>query len=258
MHGHYAWGVDDGIKDQEEALQALKKASQQQITTIVATPHILCGKTHYEQINALKIRLESLKALAKTFGIEVMGGCELMLNEEVNDMMEANLLIPIENTRYLLCEENVRKNNQDFYEVFDDYLQELIYQGYTPIIAHVERYSLEALDLDYIRYLVELGCVIQVNTTSILGYCHPSHHANAIQLLNHQLVHIIATDTHNAAGKRQPNMLDCYHYLLKKHYPQAYIELLMYHNQKRILQNQSIIQPQFKISHFSKLLTKFK
>ena len=40
IHSHYAWNVDDGIETREDAQAALKKAQIQNITKIVATPHL--------------------------------------------------------------------------------------------------------------------------------------------------------------------------------------------------------------------------
>lgn len=45
----------------------------------------------------------------------------------------------------------------------------MILRGYIPIIAHIERYFHDGIDLDYVQYLKSLGCLIQVNTTSLLG-----------------------------------------------------------------------------------------
>ena len=45
----------------------------------------------------------------------------------------------------------------------------MILRGYIPIIAHIERYFHDGIDLDYVQYLKSLGCLIKVNTTSLLG-----------------------------------------------------------------------------------------
>ena len=45
MHGHYAWGIDDGMPSKQDCEKALTLAHSQGISTIVATPHIKPGET---------------------------------------------------------------------------------------------------------------------------------------------------------------------------------------------------------------------
>lgn len=246
IHGHYAWDIDDGMPSQEMARKALIKASRQGIRDIVATPHIMSGKTTVEEKEKILKRIDDLKKLAKRYDIHVTQGCELMLTSHISEAMDDSVFIPFENTQYLLCEYNVRKLNSDFLDVFDIYIKEVIYRGYKPIVAHVERYFNDDIDLDYVRFLIELGCVIQVNTTSVLGLGSEQHHLNALKLLDEQLVHVIATDTHRADGPRCPNMNECYEYLYKKGYQVKYMNLLLEENPKRIIQNHNILLPKFK------------
>lgn len=257
IHGHYAWDVDDGMPTIEETKKALSKASKQGISEIIATPHMCCGQNDLNDKTHIIKRIDELKLLSYRYNIKIHLGCELMLNSHIKDTIQNDLFIPLASSRYILCEDNVRKANNDFLEFFDIHAKELIYQGYIPVIAHVERYFHGDIDLDYVRYLIELGCIIQVNTTSILGQGHPQHHLNAMKLLDNQLVHIIASDSHRAEGMRIPNMLECYEYLLKKGYLDLYMNLLMYENPKRIIQNRNILNPHFKKpqSFFKKIFT---
>lgn len=246
LHGHYAWDIDDGIENRIEAIKAIRKANQQNINTIVATPHMECGKSTQDDKDAILHRLSELKKLGIRYDVNVKSGCELMLNEHIDETLKNDLFIPIEGTQYILCEYDVRKINTDFMEVFDIYIRNIIDKGYKPIVAHVERYFHEDIDLDYVRFLIELGCVIQINTTNVLGIGNPQHHKNAIQLLDAQLVHVIASDTHRADNMRSPNMKDCFEYMFKNGYQERYINLLQNENPKRILQNRDVFQPKFK------------
>lgn len=254
IHGHYAWDIDDGIQTMPETVKALRIASQQGISHIVATPHMCCGKIDQDNRAILMKRMESFKKLAQRYSIDVTFGCELMLNQKIKDTLAEDLFIPIGKTPYLLCEDDVRKKEPDFIEVFDIYLKEVIYAGYKPIVAHVERYFHDDIDLEFTRYLIDMGCYIQVNTTSILGLSHAQHHKNALKLIDSQLIHIIATDTHQAEGTRVPNMKECYDYLLKKGYQERYIHLLMNENPKRVVNNRTLLTPHF---HSTKKLFSF-
>ena len=77
IHGHYAWDIDDGMPTQEDAIRALHVAKQNNITTIVATPHVIPGSHTLEDIKHIKDRINELKELALKNNITVYQGCEL-------------------------------------------------------------------------------------------------------------------------------------------------------------------------------------
>ena len=95
IHGHYAWGIDDGIQTMPETVKALRIASQQGISHIVATPHMCCGKIDQDNRAILMKRMESFKKLAQRYSIDVTFGCELMLNQKIKDTLAEDLFIPI-------------------------------------------------------------------------------------------------------------------------------------------------------------------
>ena len=251
IHGHYAWGIDDGIQTQEEALEALKIARKNNISAIVATPHVVPGTHNETDIQHFKDRIANLKTLAKNENIEVYEGCELFLNHDYIDSIKQQLFIPIENTSYLLVEFDVRKKLGKEYEV-EDYLYEIDIQGYTPVIAHVERYFPNGINLERIEQWIDNGYVIQVNASSLLGVHGKTVKNNAYQLLNSGFVHVIATDTHRSQGHRIPCLQEIYQLLSKKYDYQA-LKILMHDNPLHILQNEQVEMIQINQSFFKKI-----
>ena len=251
IHGHYAWGIDDGIPTQDEAIKALQMAKENNICTIVATPHVVPGTHNETDIQHFKERIAKLKALAQNENIEVYEGCELFLNHDYINSINQQLFIPIENTSYLLVEFDVRKEIGKEYEV-EDYLYEIDIKGYTPIIAHAERYFPHGIDLQRIEQWIDSGYVIQVNASSLLGVHGKTVKNNAYQLLNNGLIHIIATDTHRSQGHRIPCLQEI-HQLLSKKYDYQTLKTLMYDNPLHILQNESVEMIQVNQSFFKKL-----
>ena len=216
IHGHYAWDIDDGMPSLEDAKKALEKAKNNRISTIVATPHVVSGKHTLKDLEIIKDRIHDLKELAKVYNIEVLEGCELFLNHDYLEALEQNIFIPIENTHYLLVEFDVRKELGNENEV-EDRLYEIQYKGYTPVIAHVERYFKDSFDIERIQDFIDNGYLIQVNATSFLGY-HGKHAQKfAYQLLNQGLLHVIATDTHRCDGHRSPCLQEVFDLLVKKY-----------------------------------------
>lgn len=252
IHGHYAWHIDDGISTKEEANLALDIAKKNSIIKIVATPHVVPGHHTKEDIQNIRQRIHELKYCANQKNIEVYEGCELFLNHDCIGAIHDQLFIPFENTQYILVEFDVRKELGESYEV-EDYLYEIDVIGYTPIIAHVERYFKGELDTNRIEDIIDNGYVIQVNSSSLLGY-HGKHIQKiAYQLINQGLVHVIASDTHRATGKRIPALQDVYNVLSKK-YDYQTLKLLMFDNPLHILNNQKVEKIKVnKKSFFSKL-----
>ena len=251
LHGHYAWDIDDGIPSKEEALAALEIASKNNIITIAATPHIIPGSHTREEIEHIKKRIEELKVLASTKHINVYAGCELFLNHDCIEAIHNDMFIPIEGTHYLLAEFDVRKELGSRDEV-EDYLYEIEIKGYTPIVAHVERYFKDKLDLERIEEMIDNGYGIQINSSSLLGY-HGKHAQKfAYELIDHGLVHVIASDTHRSTGKRIPCLQETFD-ILSKIYDYTTLKTLMYENPLHILHDEDVDSIEIKKSLFSKL-----
>lgn len=238
IHGHYAWDIDDGMPNKEDAYNALKLARLSNIETIIATPHIIPASHTIKDINEMKIRISELKLLANQFNIEIYQGCELFLNHDCINSIHNKEFIPFENTHYLLVEFDVRKELGTEDEV-EDYLHEIEVIGYIPIIAHVERYFKNNLDLERVKELIDYGYVIQVNATSLLGIHGKKIKKNAYELLDNGLIHVIATDTHRCTGKRIPCLQEIYD-ILSKGYDYQVIKTLMYDNPLHIINNEPV------------------
>lgn len=251
IHGHYAWGIDDGIENIEDCKEALNVAKKNGIEIIVATPHLVGGRHDKNDIVIFKNRIAELKQMASNYDIQVIEGCELFLNDGYYRMIKNKDIIPFENTNYLLCEFDVRRNIGSEDEV-EEYLYEISAAGYTPIVAHVERYFHKKMDLKRVRSWVEEGYVIQVNTSSILGTHGSTVEKNAMSLIENGLCHVVATDTHRPSKRRYPNMLETYE-LLEKKIGKDSAEFLCYHNPKRIINNQEVDTIEVKTSFFKKL-----
>lgn len=251
IHGHYAWDVDDGIPTKEDAYQALLLAKQNHITSIVATPHVVCGMHNQNDISHILSRIQELKDMGNNLGINIYSGCELFLNHDCIESLHHNHFIPIENTHYLLVEFDVRKELGDEDEV-EDYLHEIEILGYTPIIAHVERYFKKEIDIDRVRDFIDNGYIIQVNATSLLGVHGKTTKKNAYTLLDNGLIHVIASDTHRCTGHRIPCLLDVYD-LISKKYDYHILKTLMFDNPQHILNNEDVELIQVKKSFFKNL-----
>ena len=238
IHNHIAWEVDDGMPSKEDAIIALQEAKKDGITKIISTPHFVPGTHDVSNIDIINDRIEELKELAKTYGVEIYSGSEVFLNHEYLDMIDSKAFNTLADSKYLLIEFDVRRN-MDHNDYAEDYLYELKVRGYQPVIAHVERYFPKGIVLDRVRSWIELGCYIQVNRTSLLGTHGDVCRKNAEKLLREGMVHVIASDTHRSEGHRIAKLSDVYS-LIEKDYGKENANLLLQGNPKHIINNEHL------------------
>lgn len=235
IHSHVAWDVDDGIPSLEEAKKALQMAKDDNIRIIASTPHLIYGTT---DLNEISQRQEELKKLAAKYNIVIRNGAELFMNRNAIEGIANGFLRPYEGTKRQLCEWDVRRDLKSI-DYYDDTLYELDVRGYTPVIAHVERYFLNGIDLDLVQEWHDKGYIIQINRTSLQGIHGKTVKKNAWKLLDSGLAHIVATDTHRTSGSRVERLSDIDKEIADK-YGQEAADLLLVENPKALLENKPI------------------
>jgi protein-tyrosine phosphatase len=82
-------------------------------------------------------------------------------------------------------------------EIFDRFRA----TGLTPIVTHPERNALLHSRLDQLQSWVENGALVQVTGQSLLGNFGRSAKSVAVDLMNRDLVHFIASDAHDTAHR---------------------------------------------------------
>ncbi len=199
IHTHVLAHLDDGARDTATSVALLKAEIAQGVTQVVLTPHYY-GKKHPPRrfLEKRQEMYEHLKAKIPQ-GIEVRLGAEVHFTGiNVPDFDELCLLA-IEGTKYILLEFPFTSVwEKSLLDTVADFISET---GYTPIIAHVERYREALKKPAIVSELVHMGCLIQVNTSSFL---EKSTRKFAFALLKHGLVHCIGSDSHDLGG-RAPN-----------------------------------------------------
>lgn len=196
IHCHIIPLVDDGSKSFEETMNMARQAEKLGYDKIVATPHYIDTDV---KVTASFIE-DSIKKLNKEFkknniDIKMYAGNEVFFANDMYKLLVDKKALKIGNTRYVLFEfpmfNSKPLNMKD--EVYN-----LIVSGYIPIIAHPERYifTKEAYS-DFIE-LIDMGALMQINLGSISGIYGKVAKSNVKKLLKKNMVHFIATDSHNS------------------------------------------------------------
>lgn len=239
IHTHLMPTADDGSASFQESLLMLITAYKCGVKNVVVTPH--CNhpehqNNYYNQwyvstFNILK------KEAADVVPINLYAGMEIYLTTEVPKLIEQRKLISINDTNYILVE-------FPFDELFENMiylLSPLFEQGLIPIIAHPERYNyINKNSEKALNFLIDMGCVLQVNRGSLLGRFGKIAQKISWNMLNKGLVHVIASDAHSQY-QRTTYISDAYN-LVCSEYDDQYADLLFKENPYRIINNENLIQ----------------
>lgn len=188
LHSHILPGVDDGVKSENEALEALSYLESLGIQKVILTPHIMCDYP-LNQLDFLKEKFRLLNELYKG-SIELSLGAEYMLDNQFEGLLETNELITIFDN-YLLVETSYLSAPVNF----NDLLSKIHSNGYHIILAHPERYHYMN-DSDY-DYLKKCGVRFQLNILSVVGAYGRQVQTVAKRILLKGYYDFIGSDLHN-------------------------------------------------------------
>ena len=77
------------------------------------------------------------------------------------------------------------------------YLQAMLDAGITPVIAHPERQRPFAEEPGLLKELIDMGCISQITATSLVGGYSEEIRRISHDMLQNNLIHVIASDAHN-------------------------------------------------------------
>lgn len=209
IHCHVLHGIDDGPIDLEISLQLCNMAYKEGIRKIIATPHYINGEICSYDMKG-KIAILNSELRKKNIGIEVFPGNEAFIDFDLVDKLVSGECLTLNNSRYMLLELPMLEVPR----FTADVIFEIQLKGYVPIIAHPERNRVIREMPEIIYKLVKDGCLVQVNSTSLVGASGERLQNTAKQLIKHNLVHFVATDAHSI-GMRRPVMAGVKHMLLE-------------------------------------------
>lgn len=199
LHCHILPGVDDGPESQDESLSMARKAVEDGIYAIVATPHTLNG-IYINPVKEVTLRVAALQeALSKNhIKLQVYAGADVHLCPHMLDHIESGDAGTVNNAgKHIILEfpsQIVPPGVKD--EIFS-----LKLNGITPIISHPERNSAIQHDIDILYELIRMGALSQVTAMSITGDFGEMALQCSERLLKHRLVHIIASDAHSSDSR---------------------------------------------------------
>lgn len=232
IHSHILPGLDDGARSVEQSLAMFQIAEQEGITAIIATPHCYGHKKNaspqkiQEQIVTMQKELKS-----NNISIQIYSGNEIYYRQGVEEELEKGNINTLVESSYVLVEFHP---GEDYHYIVQG-LNSLNRYGYSPILAHAERYENLYTKKGRTKELKDSGVQLQINASSITAKgLGDTYRKRAFMMLKEQMADYIATDAHSD-GYRAPLIQAC-EKILQKKAGQEYSRKLLFENAERILQ----------------------
>lgn len=164
MHCHILPGLDDGSKSMEETMEALREASRQGITSVIATPHYYPGRYEPDAGEVLHA-WRQVKQQLQLEGIPVSlyPGQECFYYSGLLEQLEEGEVLTLARSLYVLVEFDPEC---PYLQILQG-LTELQQGGYYPVLAHFERYRC-LRDTDRLYDLRRRGILLQMNFDTLL------------------------------------------------------------------------------------------
>lgn len=230
IHNHSLFGVDDGASDMEESKMMLQNAYNQGVSSIILTPHYYYGMFKYPN-EMIEKHFKQLCEVAEKIGIKLYMGCEYHVNSRIIDYLSCGRCNTLAGSDYVLTEYSYDTE----YKYIEKYTRQLMDSGYIPVIAHAERYRCLLDSPELCAELSDMGALIQINATSVLGLEGRETTRFCKKLLKSKVADVVASDTHDTT-ERVNRLGECHAYIAKK-YGVEYAEKLFYDTPLKIINN---------------------
>jgi len=199
IHCHILPGIDDGPSTMDESVEMCRAASADGIRAIVATPHF-SHSLRLVHTTGIRRLVRELNRHLKNAGVPltILPGTEAPVVPELHEYLAKGEILTINDSkRYLLVEfhPHVMPLN------WDKFFLSLMEKAVVPVIAHPERNEWFIRNIAALYSAVKNGVLVQITAMSITGQFGEEIRAFASRLLEHNLVHAIATDAHSSAHR---------------------------------------------------------
>ncbi len=194
MHSHILPGIDDGSPDVETSIALIKGLMELGVTSSIATPHVI-GDLYRNDEASITGALKTLRDELKKQNIDfpVSAAAEYMLDSYFIELLNRK-------TKLLTIKDNIILTEFSYASMPEDPGKmsfAIITEGYTPILAHPERYPYYYNSYKIFHHLIDLGFLLQVNLLSLTGYYGKEALKVAKYLLKNDMVSYVGTDMHH-------------------------------------------------------------
>jgi protein-tyrosine phosphatase len=194
MHSHLLPGLDDGLQEIAQTLDYVRELQQLGYKKLICTPHIL-SDVYPNSPDTILPKLQLVQNALKENGIDMQieAAAEYMVDIDFENYLNSNKPLLTFGKNLILIEMSyVAASNNIENVIFD-----LRLKGLQPILAHPERYNYYFGNMEQFQRFIDLGCCLQINILSLLGYYGEGSKNTAQELLKKSKVSLVGTDLHH-------------------------------------------------------------
>lgn len=238
FHNHLIPGVDDGVPNLDVARRALQKMWNDGVRRVITTPHFAASlaaspERFQERLAVIDVGWAALQALAASElpELDLRRGAEVMLDTPDPDFSERRLRL--DGGPFALVEFPYFRVPQRSV----DLIGRIRRQGYTPVIAHPERYQNVTRGMAELREWRQAGALVQVNGPSVLRKYGREVERRALRILGEGLADYVSSDYH---GHGEPEVSG-YREALEAMASAGQATMLLELNPGRLLDNRQLL-----------------
>lgn len=195
MHNHLLFGIDDGSKSVEQSLDMARRFLEAGYKGVIATPHVMSD--YYPNTpEIIRGKCGELQSILEKNHIPLRITCaaEYYMDEVFYaQVSEGKPLLTLYGNHVLI--ETSFLNRPVF---FNKIMFDVRTAGYSPILAHPERYIYLHENHAEAEEILASGVKFQINLLSLIGYYSPQVKKFAQWLIEKDYYHFLGTDAHTA------------------------------------------------------------
>jgi tyrosine-protein phosphatase YwqE len=194
MHSHLLPGLDDGLQEMDQTIFFIKQLQQMGYQKLICTPHIL-SDVYPNSPDTILPKLELVRSALKENNIDMQieAAAEYMVDIEFENYINADKPLLTFGKNLILIEMSYAAASHNIENVIFN----LRLKGFQPILAHPERYNYFFGNIEKFQRFIDLGCYLQINILSLLGYYGDAAKNTAQNLLKKNMVTLAGTDMHH-------------------------------------------------------------
>jgi len=194
MHSHLLPGLDDGLQEIEQTMDFMNELQQLGYKKLICTPHIL-SDVYPNTPDTILPKLELVRSALKENNIDmqVEAAAEYMVDVDFENYMNEGKKLLTFGKNLILIEMSYAAASNNIENVIFN----LKLKGMQPVLAHPERYNYYFGNLEVFQRFIDLGCYLQINILSLLGYYGDASKNTAQNLLKKNMVTLVGTDMHH-------------------------------------------------------------
>lgn len=194
IHSHVLPGLDDGAKTMEHSMQLIRALRELGIKNLITTPHVM-GEVYPNTPESIHRQVALVKQELQTqeiTDVKLQAAAEYMLDNQFSGLLKNRELLVLKDA-YVLVELSYFSPPLNLKEL----IFELQLGGYTPVLAHPERYLFWHRNTKMLDELKAVGCKFQLNLLSMTKHYGDAVQKTAAYLLKKKQIDFVGTDVHH-------------------------------------------------------------